>query len=258
MADLNFTIYPDNESASLSLFLKAMQRIQRLIRDVDYAVTQERSDRRWIISHLHSSAPTVVVRPLLGDVETVDAIGTGLQMVTSGVDAPPEFFTEDALVNLKKMKGLFAGKDRAKNITVSIDRTEAATIRGDIDTLVERILRAGNESLASVEGRLEAINMHRTSSFTIWDRVTRCPVRCHFEKSPGSVEKVKGLLEKRVIVRGKVRYFFNGIPRSIRDIQGIEDATPNPDLPPAYFGCIPDADAARDPVAFLRSARGMC
>jgi hypothetical protein len=91
MTDLNFTIHPDNESASLSLFLRAMQRIQRLIKEVDYAVTRERSDRRWVIAQLQSSAPTVTVRSLLGDTETVDVIGKGIRMVTSGADAPPEF-----------------------------------------------------------------------------------------------------------------------------------------------------------------------
>ena len=257
MADLNFTINPNNESASLSLFLKAVQRIQRLINDVDYAVTRERSSRRWVITQLHSSAPTITVRPLLGDTQTVNAIGRGIHMVTSGVNDPPEYFTEDALLNLKRMKSLFEGKDRAKTITVSIDRVQAATIHEGISKQVERILLAGNESLASVEGRLEAINIHRTSTFTIWDRVSRYPVRCHFERSPESIEKVKGLLERRVIVRGRVRYFFNGIPRAVRDIASMEDTTPNLDLPPAYFGCIPDAEAARDPVAFLHSVRGV-
>jgi hypothetical protein len=187
----------------------------------------------------------------------VNAIGKGIQMVTSGVNDPPEYFTEDALLNLKRMKSLFEGKDRAKTITVSIDLAQAATIREGISQQVERILLAGNESLASVEGRVEAINIHRTSTFTVWDRVSRCPVRCYFDRTPESVEKIKEVLGKRVIVRGRVRYFFNGIPRAIRDIEAIEDATPNPALPLASFGCIPDADAARDPVAFLHSVRGM-
>ena len=257
MADLNFTIYPENESASLRLFVKAVQRIQSLIRDVDYAVTQERSDRRWVISQLHSSAPTVAVRPLLDDTQTVNAIQQGVRLVTGGVDSPPDYFTEKVLEDLKSMRSLFSGKDRAKHITVSVDHGQAATIQADISDKVERILSSGNESLAAVEGRLEAINVHNTSTFTIWDRVSGSPVRCYFARSPKSVEHIKSLLEKRVVVRGRVRYFFNGIPRAIRDIEAIEDATPPSDLLPAYFGCIPDADAARDPVAFLRSMRGM-
>ena len=118
-------------------------------------------------------------------------------------------------------------------------------------------VRAGSESLGSVEGRLEVIDIQRPSTFTICDRISGHPVSCHFEKSATSMEKVKGLLGKRVVVRGKILYFSDGIPRAIRDIEAIEDASPEPDLPAAYFGCIPDPDAARDPVAFLRLARGM-
>lgn len=254
---LTFAIFPEAQSASLDLFLKAMDNVYRLVRDVDYAVTQERTGRRWIIAQLQSSAPTVTLRTLLGDTETIDAVAKGLRIVTTGADDPPEFFTESALNELRRMRRLFVGKDRASRVVVSVDHEETATLREDISAKVQRILAGGYRDLGSLEGTLEAINLHGTPAFTIWDRISRAPVRCSFPRTPEWINKVKQLLERRVLVRGEIRYFANGLPRAIAGIEAVEDATHLIDSSPGNFGSIPDKEAAQDPVAFLRSKRGV-
>lgn len=252
---ITFTIQPDAESASLSLFRKAIEDIERLIRDVDYAVTHEKSPRRWVIDELHSSAPTVTIRSLLGDSETVDAIAQGLAVVTAGASEPPRYFNEAALDDLKRMNRLFAGRDRAKAIVVSVEKMQAATIRDDIREKANRILAESYNNLGSLEGNLEAINLHGSSTLTIWDRVSRAPVRCFFPKNSDWIGRVSGFLDRRVLVRGMVYYFRNGVPRSITNISDIEDNTPDYSPPKAEFGSIPDQEAARNPVEFLRSVR---
>ena len=255
--ELRFAIHPDAESTSVGLFIKALENIHRLLRDVDYAVTHERTRRGWVISELSSSVPAVTVRPLLGRTETVDAIANGLRMVTNGATEPPEHFTEDALDDLRLMRRLFRGRDRARSIEVSIDNERAATIREDIFQKVGTILASGYSNLGSLEGRLEAINLHGPPTFTVWDRVSRAPVRCSFPNEPTWKQRVKDLLERRVFVKGQIRYFVNGVPRSVAAIEAIQDATPDPNLPKAGFGSIPDREAARDPVEFLRGIRGL-
>ena len=76
---LTFAINPQTQAASIDLFLKALEDIRRLLRDVDYAIHRERTVRRWIISDLHSSSPTVSVRPLLDDEEMVRVIAAGIR-----------------------------------------------------------------------------------------------------------------------------------------------------------------------------------
>lgn len=253
---LTFTIQPDGESASVRLFLRALESIERLIRDVDYAITRERSTQRWVIGALHASAPTVTVRPVGGGLEAVDAIANGIRLVTIGTDEPPTYFTEDALDDLRKMKSLFSGKNRARSIVVSADGVEAATISDDISDKVERILSAGFHNLGSLVGTLEAINLHGAPTFTIWDRVSGSPVRCYFPRSPEWVERVKYSLERQVLVQGHVRYFTNGVPRSITDLQALDASDWDADAPRGDFGSIPDAEAAQDPAEFLRIRRG--
>ena len=258
MADgLTFVIHPEAQAASIDLFLKALDNIRRLLRDVDYAIHRERSSRRWVISQLRASSPSITMQPLLGDRETIDAIAVGIQAVTIGTDQPPQYFTEQALEDLKRMRRLFVGRDRARSIVVSVDEEETATIRQDIFEKASKILTSGYWNLGSLEGTLEAINVHGSPTFTIWDRVSRAPVRCSFPNEPAWKQRVKDYLEKRVFVRGTIRYFVNGIPRAITSIVDVQDATPDPNLPKAEFGSIADKEAARDPVEFLRSIRGL-
>ena len=111
--------------------------------------------------------------------------------------------------------------------------------------------------MGSLEGTLEVINLHGTPSFKIWDRVSNAPVHCFFPNTPDWKGRVKENLERRVAVTGTIRYFINGIPRTVTDILELQDITPDPSLPRAEFGSIPDEDASHSPVEFLRSIRGV-
>ena len=252
---LTFVINPENQSASVDLFFKALENIRRVLRSADYAIHKERGGRRWVVSELHSSSPTITVNPLLGDHETIGSIATGIRIITSGTDEPPEYFTEQVLEDLKRMRRLFRGNDRARSMTVSVDDEPVATIEEDIYKQADRILVAGYWNLGSIEGKLEAINLHGTPMFTVWDRVSRAPVTCTFPNDPIWKQRVKDLLEKRVFVQGRIRFFQNGIPRSLAAIAALQDSTPDPNLPKADFGSIMDNEAARDPVKFLQEVR---
>ncbi len=255
--DLTFTINPEGESTSIDLFVRSIEDISRLLHDVDYVVRRGTAKRRWLIRELHSSAPTITVQPVLGDQESMAAVADGIRTVTKGTDQPPEYFSEKVLEDLRRMGRLFAGRDRARSIVVSVDSMQTATIEKDISEKASRILTSGYWNLGSVEGTLEAINLHGSPRFTIWDRISRAPVRCSFPNTADWKEQVTGFLEKRVLVTGRIRYFVNGIPRNVTEIVDIEETTPNPNLPRAEFGSIPDASAAQDPGAFLRAIRGL-
>ena len=254
---LTFVINPESETASVDLFQRALADINRLLLGANYAIRREKSPKHWIIREMHSSAPTITIDSLLGDHEAIAVIFQGIKAINDGTDRPPSFFTEQELKNLKRMRRLFRGKDRASSITVISDTAEPAEIKKDISEKVDKILTTGYSNLGSLEGWLDAVNLHRSPTFTIWERISRAPVRCAFRNEPEWKEKVKGLLERRVRVRGNIHYFINGVPRSISDIAELQDATPDPDLPKAHFGAIPDQEAARDPVAFLNSIRGL-
>ena len=254
---LTFVINPEAESASVGLLLKSVENIDRLLRHVDYAVHGPRHQHQWTVRELRSSAPTITVEETpLNAVRSVEVIGEGLRAVTLGTDQPPQYFTYQVLETLTKMRGLFGGKSRARSIDVFMNGQQAATIERDISEKANRILLAGHHSIGSLQGTLDAINIHNVPVVTIWDRVFRTPVRCFIPKEDEWLTRVSSLLGNRVTVMGHISYFVNGKPKSIRDVVKIEDAAPDPSLPRAEAGSIPDERAARDPVAFLRSIRG--
>ena len=235
---LTFVIHSTDEFSSLALLVKSLEDIKRLIRHVDYAIYGRTPRESWMVQSLKSSAPTITLTPKREDRRAVAIIGDGLRLVTGGTDHPPPHFTEPAFQDLKKMRRLFRGHDRAKSVSVLVDDQKTATIRENIDKQADRILAAGYHNLGSLEGRLDAIDVHRQPTATIWDRVSGAPVRWTFRRE--ETERVKELLEKRVLVIGDIRYFSNGIPRRISDVVTFEDATPTPYAERAGFGSIPD------------------
>ena len=242
---------------SLDLFVRVLEDVRKLVIEVDYAVNRERSGKRWAVTELHSNAPTITIEPTIeGLDEPIRAIIVGIGEIAQGTGHPPQHFNEQVLRRVKKMRRHFQGPDKAIRISVSADGIGEGVIDGDIGDRMGKVLNARRGDLGSLEGYLEAVNFHGNPRFAIWERGTRNMVKCFLPDGPEWKERVKSLLGKRVLVSGKIRYFSNGYPRSISEIRDIVDNTPDPTLPKAYFGCIPDAEAAKDPAKFLRKIRG--
>ena len=59
------------------------------------------------------------------------------------------------------MRRLFRGEDRARSMSVLMDDENTAMIGDDIAEKVDRVFAAGYHNLGSLQGRLDAINVHR-------------------------------------------------------------------------------------------------
>ena len=111
-------------------------------------------------------------------------------------------------------------------------------------------------NLGSLQGTLEEINLRGRYTITIRERVSRLPIRCHLSKEVDGIERVKGLVGRRVLVTGDIHYLANGSPRHIVDVTNVIDDTPNPRWPKAGYGSIPDKRVMKEGGAkFLRSVR---
>ena len=251
---ITFVVQPENEVASLDLFLKSIQDVTRLIKGVDYVVTRERPRRKWVITRLASSAPTVTISPLVGG-RTLDVVAEGLRLLTDEESLePPPHFTADVLGDVKRMRRLFRGKDKAKRLSFHVNGDEVAALDNSIGEKVDRILRSTHDVAGSLEGTLEAVNLHggAAARFTIWERLSGHPVKCEFRKERWAA-KIKGLLERTVLVSGKVRYFANGNPALMRDLLSIESVTTS--TSESDFGSVPDLTSGLDPQKYLERIR---
>ena len=243
MADqLTFVIDPTDEFSSLDLLVKSLEDIKRLLRDVDYAVygRGSRREQEWMVTSIRSSAPTITVAPQPERRQSVEIVGKGLKSITEGIDYPPEHFTETSLEDLRKMRRLFQGKGCARAVAILMDDEPIASIDQNIDKQADRVLSGGYHNLGSIQGTLDAINVHSSPTATIWDRVSGAPVRWRFSRE--DTDAVKAFLERLVTITGNIRYFSNGKPRSISNVVAYDEVVQvrHPDI--AGFGSIPDPE----------------
>lgn len=239
---LTFIIDPTDEFSSLDLLVKSLEDIKRLLRDVDYAIygRSSRRDQEWMVTSIRSSAPTITLAPQPERRQSVEIVGMGLKSITEGIDAPPEHFTENSLDALKKMRRLFQGRGRARAVSVLVDDEPVASIDEQIEQQANRVLSGGYHNLGSLQGRLDAINVHSSPTATIWDRVSGMPVRWRFPRE--ETEAVKELLERLIAVTGDIRYFSNGRPRSISNVVAYDEVSEVRFPETAGFGAIPDPE----------------
>ena len=241
MADqLTFVINPTDEFSSFDLFVKSLEDIKQLLRDVDYAMygRSSRREQEWMVTSIRSSAPTITLAPQQERQQSVEVVGIGLKSITEGTDYPPEHFTEKSLEDLKRMRRLFRGKGCARSVSVLIDDEPIASINQGIERQADRVLSSGYHNLGSLQGRLDAINVHSSPTATIWDRVSGVPVRWGFPR--GETDAIKALLERLIAVTGDIRYFSNGKPRSISNVIAYSEVTQVQYPEKAGFGSIPD------------------
>ena len=138
------------------------------------------------------------------------------------------------------MRRLFRGKGCAHSVSVLIDGEPIASINQGIERQADRVLSSGYHNLGSLQGRLDAINVHSSPTAIIWDRVSGVPVRWGFPR--GETDAIKALLERLIAVTGDIRYFSNGKPRSISNVIAYSEVTQVQDPEKAGFGSIPDPD----------------
>ena len=73
---------------------------------------------------------------------------------------------------------------------------------------LSRILPTKREAIGSIEGNLEAINIHRQPKFIVYHAITHRAITCTFE--PGELTTVKSYLGNRVLVKGLLYKNVNG------------------------------------------------
>ena len=244
-SELKFVINPSESAAPFSLLVKSLDNIQKVLRAVDRTVNGAHSDNEWIVRNLASSAPTIALEATNNGFAS-RVFCDGIKQVVEGTDQPPAWYSEQALVALKRTNRLFSGRRKARSMDVFLDNRPVATIELGIAHKVDRILATDDSNLGSLEGTLEIINVHSRPSITLWERMSRMPVRCTIPDDPGWIQRAKALLNKRVWVSGRIHYFAGGRPRYMAHVTKITDATPNSDLPKAGLGSIPDLQVNAD------------
>lgn len=255
MADfLVFSLEPRGSSLTLRALLESVESINKILRDVEYGLTGDKKPRQWLITKISNPIPTMRLEPMIDEVGLVDAMAYGIRTITSeeAPHAPPNGWGELALDDLRGMKRLFGRTYQMRQVTVKKNDEPVARIADQIERQVDRVYRGGYHLLGSLEGNLEAVNLHGRAHTTLWERVSGKPVRVYLPQDLKS--RAKEMLEHKVLAIGRINYFADGTPRSIVELTEIRDLVTDHRLI-ATYGSIPDLTGDTDTAEFLRAMR---
>ena len=79
---------------------------------------------------------------------------------------------------------------------------------------VDEIMGVSGHATGALEGRLETITIHGRNAFTIYDPLRRGGTRCICDLE--TLNDIRGLLGRRVLVYGDIGYNKGGEPITIR------------------------------------------
>jgi hypothetical protein len=198
-------------------FVAAMNRCLSIIRDVDRVLSARSSPAlHWVVIDLGTASLDAVIRarqpqPRFYDLPPRVAEGSveALRIADSG-DALPPYLSETGL-NVLEMLANGLRRNGATGLSLThVEAESAAHVGPETRDNLKRLRVPAVQAIGSITGTLEAINVHATPRFSVYDVVTRRPVSCKF--ATDDLEEVKAALGSRVNVAGIVHRNSSGQP----------------------------------------------
>jgi hypothetical protein len=223
----------DAKEVSLSQLVSASSIFAALIREVSREYTGADRAVKWVVEVESGSVKLPVKGRAASDKvapsavpEIVSAIVGGLKTLNERPARPP-YFNDKALREAKALANL-ANEDLPR-IAVTNGAVGMETSKR-LMTNVDEVLGAGRESIGTIEGKLEALNIHeRPPRFGIFDLLTDQRVECYFGTNIDLEEVLRGV-GRRVAVSGIIKTRGTGERFSI-EVRGLRVFPPEADLP---------------------------
>jgi hypothetical protein len=235
---------PDDEKRKLTLkidgdrltagnFENAVKSFFRLITDVGEDVTGQRRGIDWMVG-VREGSDLVEATPEAGqDVEfsevsqTLDTIIRGMNELREGTEERPAHFSE---VALRASKSLAEVRGEGVDEVSLYTNGSESHLQSSVITTVEALLEAKYTSFGSIEGMLKSISLRRGHTFNVYRPPSEDRVECSF--TDDMLDEVRGALDSRVSVWGKIKYRRDGTPVrvNVREIRKLSEGN---DLPSA-------------------------
>lgn len=229
----------DPDEITLGQLIKLEGITSRLIREVGAEVTRAPRDAiRWVVESVRSGSPIVYeLRPTADQEQippailrdAVAAITAGMARLAGDASSRPKFFNDEALERARDLGNELG--DRVRAVTFYNGNGPRAEVTKRTVANVEAILAQDEyEALGTVEGRLEAVNVHSRNYFNVYEDLTGRRVECQFG-SGIPVEEIGAAIGKRVGVYGILVSRESG--RVVRVRVDEVDVFPDPDHLPS-------------------------
>lgn len=228
------------EGVTFNALIKATQTFNQLAAEVATQVVGAKGVVRWTVTGVAAGSVDFKLRPeVIGRQVSQRAADEIPAAIVGGISAleagpmRPAFFSLRALELARSLSDM-VGRDRATPRLTVRHGQRSANLSPHVAVNIARVL-VSDENLytehGTVEGRLEALNVHGARVFSIWDPLTGQKIICDFGYRIAS-QDIGAATERRVIVSGVIHYDLDGnIERVIA--QGLEVMPEESALPTA-------------------------
>jgi hypothetical protein len=244
------TLEHEDHAVPFDAFAKVLVEAVEILRGLDcHMIGAPRVSMRWNIVNVSMHSPiqmTLEPSPIHTDGRTVDVIIPFLgdfERLERG--EKPQYFTPDLQARAKLIVSVLGRGIRS--IRFNSEGHEARpTLRvaARVDELTERYFEIG-----SIEGSLEIISVHGEDAVTVWDARWNSRVKCLV--SDAQLEQAKGLLRKRVMVRGRIKCEYKR-PKEVVDVFDIQPLADSSSLPQVEDIAPVDLFGDSEPADYLR------
>lgn len=237
----------DDQPLSATDFIKQVEALRQLL-----ALTGDQDDGETKIVKLHMNSPATVVMDPPASGKVMERFFNGLRSVALDGAAPSDFGRPvfEALKDFAAVvgKGVRSAELQFAGGTICID---AAARRR-----IESVFGADTVSSGSVDGMLEAINVHgKKNTFALYPIVGASRITCKFDDR--LFQDVRPALGKYVIIEGELRYRwrdkfpYEAVATGLKIMDDWEDQPSFTEI----IGMAPNATDGATSEEFVKSAR---
>lgn len=221
MPRLIFLRVGTKDRVPLSDFIDSLRNFLGMLRDYDATLSEDvHGSVVWEVVQLSQNSPPLIgvsPRPKLGKLDHSEAVGKRIIANTTEITSTGkrDLLMSDAV--LHRLERLAAKTTALGDYSIFSNGT-GPKYETEIS---ERTLRNVQEftspkysSFGTITGNLDAITVHNSNEFRVWDDKTNKPVRCRFGVEQEA--EVKNLLRHRVTVFGEILSNSAGQPLSLK------------------------------------------
>ena len=205
----------------LKAFNEAARNLLDFLVDLDVSVSGNQN-LDWDIFELKTGSANLLVKPTLKRNEGEDYGDEIISSALRGIDlieqepTRPDYFTDRILKKAKEFGLIANGKveriivsGKAKNAT-----QQSVSISPRIVEHVDKVIGTSSVAIGAVEGVLETLTIHGGATFAIYDVIASRRIECICNRE--TLDDLLLHLEKRLLVKGEVRFNIGGEPTSVK------------------------------------------
>lgn len=270
MAKLRFEIEGEPSHVAFQSFVTASAKFLGLLREIDQVISgRYQGSLKWYVSGLHSNGglsvevlsrlkPPPARRRLEIDPDlsgrVAGSLVTGFDNVQNLGVSPP-YLTHYGLQNLSDMLGVLERNGARGYRATDIDHNRTVELSHKAIENVRALIPIKRKTIGSVEGKLEAISIHNSKKFVVYDALTKKAINCDF-RDDAMLAKVKDVLGHRVLVSGTVHWNVKSEAKrvDVEDIRRLGEKQ----LPTTreLSGAYPEITDGMTTEEYMRSIRG--